>query len=172
MADVNRNRVWDTGEALEVPAPRGRLRRVQSGQQQRGEPQTGYGSAWRNNNGQGVIGDYGRMITIKAQRPGDAITSGFFYPWRMPMSDGDTANGANDYRALLSDTTCTLAQPTRLDADYRVENGNMVGPTRMAIQDLIRTTPVRTGTRPFPMARGTPGRFVAPCTPTGATARG
>ena len=152
-ADVNQNRVWDTGEGWEYNPPADTYAEFNP-DSSNVATQTGYGSAWRDNNGQGVIGDYGRMITIKAQRPGDAITSGFFYPWRMPMADGTTSHGANDYRALLSDTTCSLAAPTAIDADYRIEDGNMVGPTRAAIQDLISYDPGAYWDPTFPDGQG------------------
>ncbi len=136
--DMDGDRLWDTGEGWEFEPPAD----TYSEYDEDGADlltQTGYGSQWRN--GDGVINDHGRVITLKAQRPNEAITSGFFYPWRMPMSGGDTAAGADDYRALITDTTCTLAAPTQLDTAYRVENGNMVGPTRQAIETLISYDP-------------------------------
>ncbi len=138
--DVNNNMVWDTGEGWEYNPPSDTYAPFDPDGNNLAS-QTGYGSAWRNNNGDNVTGDYGRVITIKAQRPNEAITSGFFYPWRMPLADGDTAAGANEYKALITDTTCTLAGPTIVDTTYRVENGNMVGPTRQAIQELMSYDP-------------------------------
>jgi hypothetical protein len=139
--DKNGNRAWDTGEGWQFEPGNGDRYAVYDPSGLNLAQQTGYGSAWRNNNGQGVINDYGRLITIKAQRPGEAITSGFFYPWRMPMSDGTMAAGAADYRALLSDTTCTLAAPTAVGTPYRIEDGNMVGPTRQGVNDLLSYDP-------------------------------
>ncbi len=154
--DVNSNKMWDTGEGWSYQPPSDSYAPFNPDSNNLAV-QSGYGSAWRDNNGQGVIGDYGRLVTIKAQRPGEAITSGFFYPWRMPMSDGDMASGAADYRALLADTTCTLAAPTSVDAAYRIEDGNMVGPTRQAINDLLSYDPGAYWDATYPDGQGHTG---------------
>ena len=136
--DVNGNRVWDPTETWKFEPPADRYAAFSSDSSLAVQAlQTGYGSAWRNSNGSGVASDYGLGITIKAQSPTDALTSGWFYPWRMPFADGTTAKGANDYRSLVNDTTCTLAAPVSLATSYTVENGNMVGPTRQGINDLM-----------------------------------
>lgn len=43
--------------------------------------QTGYGSDWRNGNGQGVTDDYGRQVLLKPQSPQDAPGPGNFHLW-------------------------------------------------------------------------------------------
>lgn len=143
--DKNANRAWDTNEVWQYNTAQGdRYADYNPSPSPDSTPvaqQTGYGSAWRNNNGDGVVNDYGRLITIKAQSPKKAIASGFFYPWRMPLADGTTASGANDYKNLLSDTTCTVAGPVSPGTTYRVENGNMVGPTKQGINNLLSYDP-------------------------------
>jgi Flp pilus assembly protein TadG len=133
--DKNANRVWDDGEPWQfeptanpadtyVPYDPDASSSAQASQ-------TGYGSAWRN--ADGVANDWGRTVMIKAQRPGDAITSGWFYPWRIGSS-----SGGNDYRGNIS--SCNPAV-TSLGQSYDVENGNMVGPTKQGIDDLIAQDP-------------------------------
>jgi Flp pilus assembly protein TadG len=140
--DVNNNRVWDPSEAWQYEPPADRYAAYNPDTTLAAQAlQTGYGSTWRNSNGLGVTNDYGLQITIKPQSPHDNITSGWFYPWRMDFADGTEAKGANDYRSLLSDTTCTLAAPVQLGQTFDVEDGNMVGPTKQAINDLMSYDP-------------------------------
>ncbi|NNG16872.1 MAG: hypothetical protein HKM89_10360, partial [Gemmatimonadales bacterium] len=94
--------------------------------------QTGYGSPWRNGNGSGVVDDYGRPMTIKAQSPSGALGPGFFYPWRLPG-----LQGAADYQAAI--LGCPVPDSVVVGQSYDVETGNMVGPTRHAIDSLIST---------------------------------
>ncbi len=90
---------------------------------------TGYHSQWRNAIGSAPPFDIGMTLTVKSQRPGTAIASGFFYPWRIGAS-----SGANDYRNDIlgcNPATASVGVP------YPVENGNMVGPTRQGILGLM-----------------------------------
>jgi hypothetical protein len=94
--------------------------------------QTGYGSGYRNAI-DGIPNDYGRQLIIKAQSPGDAITSGWFYPWRI----GDS-HGASDYRNNITGCNPEVSQ---LGVPYDLENGNMLGPTKQAFDDVIALDP-------------------------------
>lgn len=132
--DVNANRIWDSGEGWEFEP-------VNSDLYARYDPsdvgglatQTGYGSAWRNGFAPPSVNDYGLSITVKAQRPGEAIASGFFYPWRIGES-----SGAKDYKNNIFG--CNPA-PVELGVPYDIENGNMVGPTRQGVDSLIGLDP-------------------------------
>ena len=156
--DVNNNRVWDAGEAWQFEPPIDRYSAYNPDSSAAAQAlQTGYGSAWRNANGLGVTSDYGLQITIKSQSPHDNITSGFFYPWRMDFADGSEAKGAKDYRSLLSDTTCTLAAPVALGNTYDIETGDMVGPTKQAINDLMSYDPSAYWDPTFPDGLGHTG---------------
>jgi len=129
--DKNANKVWDTGEGWQFEPPSDKYVAFDPNAPASQLPlQTGYGSAFRNGTGQ-PTNDYGRSITIKAQKPTDAITSGWFYPWRI----GDS-KGANDYKNNI--TGCNPS-PVELGVTYKVENGDMVGPTKQAFNDLIAT---------------------------------
>jgi hypothetical protein len=128
--DANNNRIWDPGEAWAYEPPNdayGRYDPDASGLQ------TGYGSAYRDGNGMGYTGDRGVPILIKAQQPGDAITAGFFYPWRIGNN-----KGASDYKASL--TGCNPAT-VQLGVQYDIENGDMKGPTNQGIGDLVAQDP-------------------------------
>lgn len=146
--DTNADKVWSTGERWEYQppadtyAPWDGTNNAVNG--------TGYGSSHRDltPDGSGAVytADKGRVITLKAQRPTESITSSFFYPWRMPMVDPETgeeslASGANDYRALLEDINCEITGDVDLSQTYSVENGNMVGPTRFGVDSLISADP-------------------------------
>lgn len=131
--DKNANGLWDDGEPWGFDPPSDRYaaydpNATSSAQAQ----QTGYGSAWRNSR-DGIGNDWGRMVTIKAQKPGDAITSGWFFPWRIGNS-----SGGNDYKDNI--TGCNPAS-TSLGVQYDLENGNMVGPTKQGFDELIGRDP-------------------------------
>lgn len=131
--DLNANGLWDNGEPWDFNPPADTYAAYDpTATPAQQALQTGYGSALRNPI-DGVGNDWGRSIVIKAQRPGDAITSGWFYPWRIGSS-----SGGNDYRNNIS--SCNPAT-TELGTPYDVENGNMVGPTRQGFDDLIAQDP-------------------------------
>ncbi len=126
--DVNGDKSWDPDENWQYnpnPDTYNRYNPDSAG------TQTGYGSALRNGNG--YTGDRGRPIMIKAQQPGSALTSGFFYPWRIGNS-----KGANDYKDNL--TGCNPAT-VQLGVQYDIENGDMKGPTKQGIGDLVAQDP-------------------------------
>ena len=131
--DKNANGLWDQGEPWQFDPPADTYVPYDPNASDAAKAlQTGYGSALRNP-ADGITNDWGRSITIKAQRPGDAITSGWFYPWRI----GDS-RGGNDYSNNI--TGCNPAT-TSLGTPYDVENGNMVGPTKQGFDDLIAQDP-------------------------------
>lgn len=128
--DKNANRQWDIDEGWQYEPDQG-------DNYSPGDPSdpgvgTGYGSGYRNGYGEGY-NDYGRTLTIKSQSPSTAITSGFFYPIRL----GD-ATGAQDYRDNIA--RCS-EQRVDLGVPIPIEAGNMVGPTRQGIDDLVALDP-------------------------------
>jgi Putative Flp pilus-assembly TadE/G-like len=130
--DCNANKLWDTGEGWDFNPGQGDTYAPFNPDDPTNTAATGYGSAWRNSV-DGILGDQGRTITIKAQRPGEAITSGFFYPWRIGES-----SGANDYKWNI--LNCNETEVSVGDS-VDIEPGNMVGPTRQAFTDLINMDP-------------------------------
>jgi len=89
-----------------------------------GSPGTGYT----------LPGDLGLPVTLKAGNPNDSIQPGWFYPVRVKPTD----TGATDYNWNIANcNTRPIGPGTQLEP----ENGNMVGPTKQGIQDLIALDP-------------------------------
>lgn len=78
-------------------------------------------------------GDHGRRITLKAGSPGEAIAPGWYYPIRL----GESTGGA-DYRANIATCNTTVIGPGTI---VQNEPGNMIGPTKQGIRDLINQDP-------------------------------
>jgi len=87
----------------------------------------------------------GQQFTLRSQIPSSAIAPGQFYAIRLPGS-----SGANDYRNNIA--TCANAY-VRCGDFYSTENGNMVGPTKQGVNDLIGNPSTDTWT-------GTVGRYL------------
>ena len=102
----------------------------------------------------GEVTDYGKSqigqkFTLKSQDPHNSISPGEFYAIQLPGS-----SGASDYRTNIG----TCATPyLRCGFSYSVETGNMVGPTKQGVTDLVGNPPTDTWT-------GTIGYY---STPTG-----
>ena len=108
---------------------------------------TSYGSDFRDgvpaNNGfdppgTTYVADFGRPILLKSGDPKKAPQPGWYYPWDIPQADGGPAVGADRYRWNIAH--CNPAIVT-LGEQYMIENGNMVGPTRQGMDDLIAQDP-------------------------------
>ncbi len=83
-------------------------------------------------------GDYGRYITLKSGNPNAAIAPGWYHPVVINQAEGP--GGAN-YRENIATCDPTVIGPgTLLD----VEPGNMIGPTRQGMNDLIALDPTAT----------------------------
>jgi hypothetical protein len=107
------------------------------------QTETGYGSDWRNGqpskngvdpNGTTYTDDFGRPIVLKEGSPQEAIVSSWFFPWDIPRVDGDPPVGGDRYRWNIANCNTSIVQ---LGEEYMVENGNMTGPTKQGIQDLL-----------------------------------
>ncbi len=127
--DVNGDRSWGNTEAWDYNTGAGDNYKKWNPAQANDPTATGYSSQWRHQIGTAMPYDDGLVMTIKAQQPGTTITSGFFYPWRLPGS-----TGANDYKWNI--INCNPAE-VYVGQPYDIEPGNMVGPTRQAIQQVM-----------------------------------
>jgi len=78
-------------------------------------------------------GDYGREITLKAGRPNEAIAPGWFFPIRLGES-----TGGDDYRYNIANCNTTVIGPGSI---VQNEPGNMIGPTKQGMNDLINLDP-------------------------------
>ena len=84
-----------------------------------------------------VAVDRGLRLTLKAGSPSTSIAPGVFYPVRIPRYDGISTGGA-DYRANIA--SCN-GIPIEIGDTLQTENGNMIGPTRQGVTDLIALDP-------------------------------
>ena len=75
----------------------------------------------------------GDEVTLKAGSPTSAISPSFYYSWRIPGS-----SGAGDYRSNIAACNTSTIQ---IGQDLNPEPGNMVGPTKQGIMDLISLDP-------------------------------
>jgi Flp pilus assembly protein TadG len=82
-------------------------------------------------------GDLGRRVVLKQGGPSTSISPGVFQPIRLPRYDGGS-QGGSDYRENIS--TCT-GLPVSIGDTLESENGNMIGPTRQGVNDLIALDP-------------------------------
>jgi hypothetical protein len=80
-------------------------------------------------------GDHGRYIVLKTGNPHDAIAPGWFHPVVINPSEGP---GGNNYRNNIATCDPTVIGPGDV---LDVEPGNMIGPTRQGMRDLIALDP-------------------------------
>jgi len=94
----------------------------------RPDPVTGLGGT-----GYTVANDYGTTITLKPGNPKQAISPGNFYA--VDLTD---SKGGNDYRTNIA----TCRDKSSAIGDFlTVEPGNMVGPTKQGVGDLVAQDP-------------------------------
>jgi Flp pilus assembly protein TadG len=84
-----------------------------------------------------VAADLGTRIVLKQGGPASSLSPGVFHPIRLPRYDGGS-QGGDDYRENIS--TCT-GLPVSIGDTLESENGNMIGPTRQGVNDLIAQDP-------------------------------
>ncbi len=140
--DTDGDRIWDDTEAWDYGDDvNDRYERFNSDAT---ATETGFGSVRRN--GWGVPNphyyrDQGRDMIIKSQDPQQwSVNTGWFFPIRLPdnRTAGDTLTGASDYRDAF--TQC-IGGPVTLGDTLAFEMGNMVGPTKQAVTDVIALDP-------------------------------
>jgi Flp pilus assembly protein TadG len=152
VQDLNRNRLQDNGEDWTFDPTADHYAPWQHSADYTA-PETGYGSDFRDPTQgpgigtTGIFGDAGRPLVLKPQDPQvDAIIRpGNFFAWDMPDDPSNTskcglpgAGGASAYSRWIcscNNSVITTGTP------YPIENGNMVGPTKFGIQDLIKLDP-------------------------------
>jgi hypothetical protein len=84
-----------------------------------------------------VEADLGLEVVLKQGGPQTAISPGVFYPVRLPRYDGGSAGG-DDYRENIA--SCN-GLPVEIGDTLESENGNMIGPTKQGVEDLIAQDP-------------------------------
>ncbi len=93
---------------------------------------TSWGSTYRTSDA-----DFGVQLVLKPSSPGDAIAPGQFFPIDLPQPSGPVTGGSN-YRDNIA--TCN-GQVVSLGDTLMTENGNMIGPTKQGVDDLIAQDP-------------------------------
>ena len=106
-------------------------------------------------------GDYGRQLTLKAGSPADSIAPGFFFPVRLPTYDG-TSTGGSDYRYNIAN--CNGAGVS-IGSEMDSEPGNMIGPTKQGVQDLIALDPGAYWDPATQTVQGSCAQSASPCAP-------
>jgi Flp pilus assembly protein TadG len=81
-----------------------------------------------------LAADLGVKVTLKAGKPNEALAPGVFGPIQLPLSTGGYSNGGAQYRSLISG--CNSVGVSIGDS-VPVETGNMIGPTKQGVDDLI-----------------------------------
>jgi Flp pilus assembly protein TadG len=91
------------------------------------------GSNNPNYTGYNAVRDKGVQITLKANND-TKIAPSFYYPWDMPGEN----RGADDYRWSIGNCKTDLM---KFGDVYDAEPGNMVGPTKQGMGDLVAKDP-------------------------------
>jgi hypothetical protein len=85
--------------------------------------------------------DFGRKMVIKAQDPNDPNVAkpGVFLPIRLPDDPNqvDCFSGGGGAAAYRNDICGCNSNPIEIDDEIPIEPGNMVGPTRQGIRELL-----------------------------------
>jgi len=84
-----------------------------------------------------VAADLGTRVVLKTGSPSSSLSPGVFHPIRLPRFDGGS-QGGSDYRQNIA--SCT-GLPVSIGDTLQSENGNMIGPTRQGVNDLIAQDP-------------------------------
>jgi hypothetical protein len=78
--------------------------------------------------------DYGSLLVLKTGNPHDQVSPGWFQP--VVLTPGQV--GGNNYRNNIANCNATVIGPGTV---LQVEPGNMIGPTRQGMADLIAQDP-------------------------------
>lgn len=84
-----------------------------------------------------VAADLGTRVVLKTGSPSSSLSPGVFHPVRIPRYDGES-QGGDEYRENIA--TCA-GVPIGVGDVLESENGNMIGPTRQGVNDLIALDP-------------------------------
>lgn len=98
----------------------------------------GYGSDYRNpgnpgDDGLGYINDFGRQVDLKQGGP-TFFQPSWYYPWDVPDAEGGPSVGGDEYRWNIANCNTAIIS---VGEEYWIEGGNMEGPTRQGVHDLM-----------------------------------
>lgn len=106
-----------------------------------------------------VAVDGGLRLTLKQGGPSTSIAPGVFYPVRIPRYDG-ISTGGDDYRENIA--SCN-GIPIEIGDTLQTENGNMIGPTKQGVQDLIALDPGAYWDSSTQSVQGSCAQSASPC---------
>lgn len=81
---------------------------------------------------------YGLQLSLKIGSAEDRISAGWFQSLALPNADGSPSTGGDDYRDNIANCNPNVFQ---IGDTIPTEQGNMVGPTRQGIDDLVAKDP-------------------------------
>jgi hypothetical protein len=81
---------------------------------------------------------YGLQLQLKIGSAEDRISSGWFQSLALPNADGSASSGGNDYRNNIATCNPNVFQ---IGDVIPTEQGNMIGPTKQGVDDLVATDP-------------------------------
>lgn len=84
------------------------------------------------------VKDRGRPLVMKPGDPSGALQPGWYYAWVMPTAEEGPSAGAARYRWNIAHCNPAVI---RIGDSYPTEPGNMEGPTRQGVRDLIEMDP-------------------------------
>ncbi|WP_243368267.1 pilus assembly protein TadG-related protein [Fundidesulfovibrio soli] len=86
--------------------------------------------------------DVGTQIVLKQGDPQDTIAPGQYNPIDFPPANrGNPVPGGNEYRTNISGCTGSSNSDVSVGDFLKMEPGNMTGPTKQGIEDLIASDP-------------------------------
>lgn len=145
--DVDKDGVWDEGDFYDSIL-------------------TGYGTAPPS-----PFNDAGIELVLKQGNPAGTLTSGFFYPTRMPPTDHDSGEdpygGASIYEDWIINKSPYVV---RIGDVLRLEYGNMVGPTKKGVNTILDNCPTSYFDMPSGPVLGHNHPTTVPCPRIGAIA--
>ena len=97
---------------------------------------TSYGTNYR-----GSDGDFGFQLMLKAGKPGEAVAPGQFFAIDLPLPGDGPITGGDKYRENIANCNAEVVEVGDI---LQTENGNMQGPTRQGVEELISQDPFAT----------------------------
>ncbi len=88
------------------------------------------------------VADVGTRIVLKTGDPHSTIAPGQYSPVDLPPANqGQPVSGGSAYRDNIAGCTGGNSQPVSVNDFLQLEPGNMIGPTKQGIQELIAQDP-------------------------------
>ena len=110
-----------------------------------GTAETGYGSAFRNNDGQGITKDYGRQVLLRVGNQGGTTSPSMYFSWDLPddptLSQQQCPGGTSGQSTYRKNICLCNKNSIKLGETYYTNTGATVGDTKFGLDDLIKQDP-------------------------------